>query len=112
MPIYEKPVHKLLREMVAELGLTKGQVLTRQQVVAWFGERYPKVKQGTVTSHLIRMSTNAPSRVHYGVKPGDDDVFYQTGPSEFTLYDPAVHPPPLRKGGDDGTGGGGGSQGR
>ena len=98
MAIYEKPVHELLREMVSDMSLAKGQIVTRQQVVAWFKERYPKVKQGTVTSHLIRMSTNAPSRVHYGVKPGDDDVFFQMNSGQYCLYDAGVHPPPLRKG--------------
>lgn len=99
MPIYDKPVHQLLREMVSDTGLQKGQVVTRQQVVAWFNERYPKIKQGTVTAHLIRMSTNIPSRVHYGPKPGDDDVFFQMGSGQFCLYDPAVHPAPVTKDG-------------
>ena len=67
MPIYDKPVRLLFGDMVQQLGLEKGQVLQREQVVSWFHSHYPKVKDATIAAHLLKMSTNSPSRVHYGV---------------------------------------------
>ena len=83
MPIYEKPVRLLMRDMVADLEVQKGQVFSKDQVLTWFAEQYPKIKEGTISAHLIRLSTNAPSRVHYSAKPGDDDLFFQVDGSHF-----------------------------
>lgn len=58
MPIYDKPVPVLMQEMVPALGLSPGQVFTRDDAVEWFRTNYPLVKQGTVAAHLIRLSTN------------------------------------------------------
>ena len=95
MPIYEKPVRLLMRDMVNELGVAKGQILAKEQVLSWFSKRYPKIKEGTISAHLIRRSTNASSRVHYSAKPGEDDLFFQLDGGHFRLYDPATDPPPV-----------------
>jgi hypothetical protein len=97
MPIYDKPVRALMRDMVAALGLQKGQVFSRDQVVEWFSEKYPLIKRGTITAHLILFATNAPSRVHHNAKP-DDDLFFQIDPSHFRLFDPTVDPTPIYPG--------------
>ena len=95
MPIYEKPVRLLMREMVNELGLEKGKNLPKEDVLAWFNTHYPKIKEGTISAHLIRLSTNAPSRLHYSAKPGEDDLFFQLDGSHFRLYDPETDPAPI-----------------
>ncbi len=98
MMIYDKPTWQLMYDMVEDLGLEKGEILSKDQVVAWFAEHYPKIKRGTVSAHLTRLSTNAPSRVHYGAKPTDDDLFFKvdkSGRSHFRLYDPESDPPPI-----------------
>lgn len=95
MALYDKPVRALMWDMVADLKLRKGDVVTRDQVLEWFAEHYPKVKEGTIGAHLIRLSTNARSRHHYGAKPKDDDLFYQIDGSRFRLYDPEKDPQPL-----------------
>jgi len=97
MALYERSVRLLMRDMVADIGLKKGQLFTREQVVNWFAQRYPRVKRGTVTAHLILLSTNAPSRVHHGAK-ADDDLFFQMDGSNFRLYDPSVDPAPIYPG--------------
>jgi endonuclease NucS-like protein len=97
MALYERSVRLLMRDMVAEIGLKKGQVITREEVVNWFAQRYPRVKRGTVTAHLILLSTNAPSRVHHGAK-ADDDLFFQMDGGNFRLYDPSVDPAPIYPG--------------
>jgi hypothetical protein len=96
MQKYEKPVHTLMKEMVNEFALLPSQAFTRQQVIDWFARRYPMIQKGTITVHLIRLSTNAKSRIHYSPKPSDDDVLFQIDSSHFRRYDPARDPPPIR----------------
>jgi len=95
MALYDKPVRALMWDMVADLKLRKGEIITRDQVLEWFTEHYPKVKEGTIGAHLIRLSINARSRHHYGAKPTDDDLLYQIDGSRFRLYDPGQDPQPL-----------------
>ena len=68
LAIYDKPVRVLLQEMIEELAPQKGQRFSKEHAIAWFGERYPKIKRGTISAHLIRFSTNAPNRLHYSAK--------------------------------------------
>ncbi|HEX8681926.1 MAG TPA: hypothetical protein VF707_06410 [Ardenticatenaceae bacterium] len=96
MAIYEKPVHLLRKDMVKNLKLEKGQPIKREQVLAWFRANYPKIKPGTVTAHLTRLSTNAPSRIHYNAKAsGEDDLFYQMDGNTYRLYEPDRDPSPI-----------------
>jgi endonuclease len=63
--LYDRPVRLLLRDMVAELAPGPGVVFSRRQAIAWFAQRYPKIQEATVSAHLLRFSTNAPSRIYY-----------------------------------------------
>ncbi|MBX3058011.1 MAG: DUF91 domain-containing protein [Anaerolineae bacterium] len=92
MALYDKPVRLLLWDMVNDLSLKKGEIITKQQVINWFKTKYPKVKEGTIAAHLIRLSVNAPSRHHYNAKMGEDDLFYQIDGSHFRLYDSDIDP--------------------
>jgi endonuclease len=96
MALYSKPVHTLMKEMAAELANTPDATFTRQDAVKWFSQKYPKIKVGTVTAHLTRLSTNARSRTHYSAKPGEDDILYQTDGSHYRLYRADQDPAPLR----------------
>ena len=96
MAIYAKPVRVLLQEMIKELAPQKGQRFSRDHAIAWFGERYPKIKKGTISAHLIRFSTNVSSRLHYSAKP-DEDLLFQVDPSHFRLYDPTTDPEPIHQ---------------
>ena len=96
MPIYEKPVRLLLKDFVTKHNIMAGQIISRDQVVSWFRENYPKIKLGTISAHFLKMSTNAPSRIHYSVSPtGDDDLFYQIDGSHFRLYEKGNDPLPI-----------------
>jgi endonuclease len=117
--IYEKPVWKLMHDFAKDEKIVPGKTFTKEQVVSWFKKHYPLIKVSNVSANLIMMSTNAPSRVHYNVRAdGGSDLFFQTGPSQFRLYDPATDPPPIQKGsispGPDGpeVDGGGETEGR
>lgn len=81
--------------MRVALASTGGTVFSKQQAIEWFAMNFPKIKTGTITAHLIRLSTNAPSRTHYSAKPGEDDVFFQVDGSHFRLYQPAQDPSPI-----------------
>ncbi|MGQ0655957.1 MAG: DUF7669 domain-containing protein [Betaproteobacteria bacterium] len=71
MAIYDKPVRLLIREMAAELAPEKDRVFSKEDALAWFSRKFPKIKEGTISAHLIRFSTNAPSRLHYNPRsPG------------------------------------------
>lgn len=100
MAIYDKPVRLLMKDMANTFTLQPGQSFTRQQAIDWFAQQYPKIKNGTITAHLIRLSTNARSRVHYNAKPTEDDLFFQIDGSHFRLYDPNHDPPPIYGGSD------------
>jgi hypothetical protein len=93
MPIYEQPVWQLMKEMVATLQVNKEQTITKSEIESWFQKNYPKIKKGTITSCLIRMSMNAPGRIHHNPKPYDD-FFFQLDGNRFRLYDPTTDPPP------------------
>ena len=41
MPIYNKSTRALMREMVAKMPITPGQVVTREAVLNWFATALP-----------------------------------------------------------------------
>lgn len=73
--MYERSVLVLMpEEMIPALAPKLGETFTREQAVSWFADNYPKIKQGTVAAHLIRFSTNAPTRLQYSVRTdGSED---------------------------------------
>jgi hypothetical protein len=95
MPIYDKPVRILMHQMADALDLQEGQSFTKEQAVHWFAIDYRKIKVSTIGAHLIRLSTNAPNRIHFKPKPGEDDLFFQIDASTFRLYDRGKDPPPI-----------------
>lgn len=94
MAIYDRPVRLLMREMINELAPEAGVVFTRQQAISWFTQHYPKVKDGTVSAHLLRFSTNSRSRHHYSPRH-DEELLFQIDVGRFRRYDPANDPAPL-----------------
>lgn len=98
MALYSKPVRLLMKEMATDLTKGAGNIFSRRDAVNWFAGKYPKIKIGTVTAHLTRLSTNARSRTHYNAKPGEDDVLYQTDGGHYRLYRPGQDPAPIYAG--------------
>ena len=96
MALYDKPVKLLFRDMVKDLGIQKDEVIERGKINAWFKNNYPLVKPGTISGHLVRLSTNATSRIHHNIDPGGgDDLFFQIDSKKFRLYNPSSDPDPL-----------------
>jgi endonuclease len=95
MPIYAKPVRLLMRDMANAFALKAGQTFTKREAIEWFAKNYPKIKAGTIAAHLIRLSTNAQSRLHYNAIAGEDDLFFQIDGSHFRLFDSGQDPYPI-----------------
>lgn len=92
----DKPVRLLIKDMVADMRLRPGDVFAREQAIAWFAEHYPNVKEGTISAHLIRFSTNTRTRLHYGPRTdGSEDVFFKIDASRFRLYEAGKDPTPV-----------------
>ncbi len=75
MPIYDKPVRVMIRDMISALSPTSGQHFSKDAALEWFAQNYPKIKEGTISAHLIRFSTNALSRLHHTIKADEDLLF-------------------------------------
>lgn len=96
MALYDKSVKHLFRDMVKDLKIKKGEVIERDRINSWFKTNYPLVKQGTISAHTLKLSTNAPSRIHYNVDPnGKDDLLFQIDSKRFRLYDPSSDLEPI-----------------
>jgi len=96
MPIYDKSVKYLFRDMVKDLGFNTTDIIKRQQVMDWFKAKYPLIKPATISAHLIKLSINAKSRAHYNVNPnGDDDLLFQLDTQQFRLFNTSSDPEPI-----------------
>ena len=94
MPIYDKPVRVLIIDMIRALAPSLDQQFSEEEAIEWFEVNYPKIKEGTVSAHLIRFSTNAASRLHHSVRP-EEDLLFQISGSLFRLYSVSTDPAPL-----------------
>lgn len=87
MPIYEKSVRLLFEDMIEDLSVQKGDIIQRKKVLSWFEQKYPLIKKSTIGCHLLKLSVNAPSRIHYSLNlEGEDDLLYQIDSQKFRLY--------------------------
>jgi len=95
---YDKTIKIMMNDFVRELRLTTGQEVSGSQILKWFRQNYPKVKESSVRAHLIIMSTNAKSRIHHNVRPGSGhDLFCQIDSKTFRLYEAGKDPSPIYK---------------
>lgn len=91
--VYDKTVVAMYREFLDEQP--PGKLFRAEDAIAWFQERYPKVKEGTVRAHLTGLSTNVPARVNYAIS----DLYeylYRVERGVYRAYDPEQDPPPIR----------------
>jgi hypothetical protein len=95
MPKYEKAVRFLMKDMVNDLGMDKKAILSKKKTIDWFKMKYPEIDQKTVECHLTRMSTNAPSRLHFNAVPREDDLLFKIDSNHFRLFDPQNDPDPI-----------------
>jgi len=99
MPIYDKPVRLLMRDMVDDIQLKSGDIIEREQIIDWFATHYPLIKIGTVSGHLVLLSTNDPSRLNHNPSANkQSDLFFRIGTGRYRLYEPLTDPKPIVKG--------------
>jgi hypothetical protein len=84
--IYEKSTRLLMADAAAELTPP----FTQRQVVDWFGALYPKLKPGSIVSHITFLTANNRNRRHHNYMGSQPPVFFRT-PEGLVPYDEATH---------------------
>src|ERR671919_881208 len=69
--LYDRPISVLMKDAAAELTPP----YTVPEIIAWFGEYYPKVKASSVRAHVTALTANDPNRHHYHHVGGLPAVF-------------------------------------
>jgi len=96
--IYDKTVNEIMVEYFSKLN--QGDVFTTREMVNYFKNNYPKIKQGTITAHLLKFSTNSKTRIYYNTrKNGKCDLLFKIDENKYRLYDKAKDPSPYYKDG-------------
>lgn len=94
---YGTTIAKAMHEMVADLGLKKGDFFTPKEIRGWFADNYPAYTENAVNTHSMMMATNLKTRhSHHESKNGDEkyNLFFAEK-KKFRLYDPENDPTPL-----------------
>lgn len=81
-------------EMVNDLDLSGQKIISRDNIITWFKKHHQEVKKSTLNCQIILHSTNAHSRIHYGVKP-KHDLLFQINREQFRKYDQLNDPQPI-----------------
>jgi hypothetical protein len=83
--IYDRPIWALMKDAAAELSPP----YTVGEIVAWFGQHYPRIKASSVRARIKGMTSNDPSRHHYRVS-GMTALFVRQPDRTLIPYDPAA----------------------
>ena len=95
--LYEKTIKEIMIEYFSKLN--KDDVFTTQEMVNYFKDNYPLVKESSVIAHLILFSTNSKARInHDSHKKGFCDLLYKINENKYRLYDKNKDPDPIIKG--------------
>lgn len=90
--IYDRPIRLLFREFADKLK--EEETFLTNDAVGWFRKKFPRVMEGSVRAHLVRLTTNNPTRIHYKATP-DDDLFFQLDSGRFRKYLSQRDPVPI-----------------
>lgn len=95
--IYDKTVKDIIREYV-ENELEDGGSFSTRDILTWFNNNYPRIKEGTIRAHLALLSVNAKSRIHYNLhSDGSDDILFQIDRGNYRKFDPSENYKPIYK---------------
>jgi hypothetical protein len=81
--LYDRPVSDLMKEAAAEVSYPA----RPGDFVAWFRERYPSVKTGTVRAHVTGLTENDNNRHHYRWLARRAPLFTRTPEGELIPFD-------------------------
>jgi hypothetical protein len=85
--LYDRPVSQLM----VDAAMSMPERFAPADVVTWFAEHYPAVKDTTVRAHVIGLTANDPSRHHYGWLAGKTPLFFKLNRALLTRFDPDSH---------------------
>jgi hypothetical protein len=85
--LYDRPVSDLMADAVAELTPP----FRPTDVIAWFGQRYPLVKDKTVRAHVIGLTANDRNRHHYAWLANREPLFFRQLDGSLEPFDPDRH---------------------
>ena len=85
--LYDRPVSKLMIDAAQAMP----ERFAPADVVAWFAENYPAVKDTTVRAHVIGLTANDPSRHHYRWLAAKAPLFFKLDRAALTSFDPDRH---------------------
>ena len=92
--IYDKTVKEILTDY-ARINKT---VFTKKDVISFFKEKYPLIKERTILAHLTRCSVNDKNRVNYSLhNDGSDDLFYKIDAKTYRNYNKHTDGTPIYK---------------
>ncbi|MBW1937336.1 MAG: DUF91 domain-containing protein [Deltaproteobacteria bacterium] len=95
---YDKTIKMMMNDFCKVFNLEGNNEVTSDQILNWFKQKYPKVKESSIRAHLVAMSTNAKSRIHHKVRSGSGhDLFYQIDSRTYRLYNSKNDPAPIYK---------------
>ncbi len=99
--LYDRTVAELMVDAAAEVGYPA----TRNDLVGWFAERYPKVKASTVRAHVVGLTANDSSRHHYAWLASREPLFTREPDGRLRPYDQAIDAESADETGEAGDGG-------
>jgi hypothetical protein len=82
--LYDRPVRELLQEAIQH----QASPFSRKDVQAYFGDRYPLVKQSTISAHVVSATVNDRNRRHYAPA---GDLLFRNADGVLEHYHPARH---------------------
>ena len=60
---------------------------SRRQIIVWFAEHYPEVKENTIRAHIIGLTANDRNRPHYAYLARRDPLFSRTPDGSLTAFE-------------------------
>jgi hypothetical protein len=96
MALYSDSCRQIMTQWLRR-RLKPGQAITGAEIRRYMRQNYPKFKENTIQCHIILLTTNNRTRVHYHPAPGRDDVLFRLDRGRFRLYDPAKDPRPIHR---------------
>jgi hypothetical protein len=91
--VYDRSCQAIMTEWLKST-LSAGRALSRKEILDHMAKHWPKLKSTTVACHIVRLSTNDPTRVHYGAGK-KDDILYRETSGQYRLYRPETDPAPI-----------------
>jgi hypothetical protein len=94
--IYDKPTKEIMIDYFHKLG--PNDVFSTRDMIDYFKNNYPKIKESNIVPELFKFSTNSKSRIHYpGHDNGNFDFLFKIDENKYRLYDKTKDPFPIYK---------------